>query len=786
MPHLFPPPEPSPASRATRGSATPPPHRKFAPLRDDGAPPRAALPRGGPLTGLLCLLALLALLLGRHPADAAPPPPPPPRSPPLPSLPIDRSAVAIAGLGPSADFAHQFHVAFSSTVSGACLFGGQPYHCATSYFPQDELLPPSASRRVPRCDGCPANTTLPFDHCKVTPSVVDVGSLADYPRRHCGQNPVTLHECIDDVASLRHSRTFLFRGTHDETCAPAAVENTAALLAQMVASPSTQLKLVTHLPFGHVLPLASTPYAHQTAAAAYDGPAECVRHVFPNLSLSPAPSPPSAWAVFDQTEFTEPGVGFRADGWLYTPLACASRPCRLLLRPDECDPPRRRAADADAFAALADAHAFVLLHPCVGGELDAARFPHAADVAAGRLDVYAQLSDDYALQSAPHMRAIGRMLRRLLGDPPLPPPPPRRRRPPPPPPPRRRRHAEAAALLPLPSLAIDARHVLIAGVSNTADFAHQFHVAFGALVSGACVFSGQPYHCAATRFAADYLLPRTPSTAAGMGCAGCGAAWTLTYDHCKNHPLLVDVEALGRYAEGAAAVDAPAVHLARARTFAFGPTHDRCYLPPAMANVARFYLRYARDATQVKLVDDQPFPHTLPTNATPYANDAANFTGAGYDGPGECLRHVVGGGARLWAAPLVDPLLWRRVNVSAFVRDLGVGVRPAAWLFLPPACGGASACKLLLLPGGCDPLEELPPLGGSDDAFARYAMLNEMVIFKPCVGGPIDARRFPHNHENLRGMIDVYGQLSPDYATQKGDQMEPIGAMLKHLMGVQA
>eukprot|EP00041_Stephanoeca_diplocostata_P013776 m.243822 g.243822 ORF g.243822 m.243822 type:complete len:75 (+) comp19463_c0_seq3:131-355(+) len=51
-------------------------------------------------------------------------------------------------------------------------------------------------------------------------------------------------------------------------------------------------------------------------------------------------------------------------------------------------------------------------------------------------------------------------------------------------------------------------------------------------------------------------------------------------------------------------------------------------------------------------------------------------------------------------------------------------------------------------------------------------------------GGPIDAKRFPLNHENLRGMVDVYGQLSADYATQKGDQMAPIGAMMKHLMGL--
>ena len=83
----------------------------------------------------------------------------------------------------------------------------------------------------------------------------------------------------------------------------------------------------------------------------------------------------------------------------------------------------------------------MLLHPCVGGEVDAAQYPHAPDIAQGKLrgpepspdslthslltthqrtplgklDVYGQLSADYVQQSAPHMHAIGSMLRRLTG-----------------------------------------------------------------------------------------------------------------------------------------------------------------------------------------------------------------------------------------------------------------------------------------------------------------------------------------------------------------------------------
>ncbi|KAJ9459530.1 hypothetical protein DIPPA_23865 [Diplonema papillatum] len=60
--------------------------------------------------------------------------------------------------------------------------------------------------------------------------------------------------------------------------------------------------------------------------------------------------------------------------------------------------------------------------------------------------------------------------------------------------------------IPLQPLRIDARRVV---VSHAADFSHQFHVAFSGTVTGAYIFSGQPYTCAVTRFAHDALVRQT-------------------------------------------------------------------------------------------------------------------------------------------------------------------------------------------------------------------------------------------------------------------------------------
>jgi hypothetical protein len=710
--------------------------------------------------------------------------------------------------------------------------------------------------------------TLPFDHCVTTPGVVDVGSVVDYPRRHCGQNPISIQECFDDVDFLKPARVFLFRGAHDKTYAPGAVENVAGLLGQMIEDPAKSIKFVGDQPFDHILPLKSTPYFGQTEPGGYDGPAECMKHVFDG-PIYPGKAVASHWMAFDQTEFADSRdgeVGFQKQGWIYIPKTCtanANAVCRLMIRPDECAPPNDFAPDVAAFADYAEQNGIVLLHPCVGGAVDKVKYPNAPDIEQGRMDVYGQLCQHgadcggyYVQQSGPHMRAIGKMVRRILGKPELSYAPAETKGP------------EAAAqqvfflhqvdlpdhkcfeassstkfdtkgikdsgpcpasyntvdksvtvaqcpdgltsikyctpinvtietkgeqnapvIHPMPTLKIDRSSggVATAGCSNTADFSAQFHVAFSSLVKGSCIFSGMPYHCAVTRFTNDYMVPKSNSTAAGIHCPDCDDDGTLIYDHCKNHPHWVELDKLYKYAETANDVDDPKIYLADARVFSFGPTRDRCYQPPAMENVADFHLHYATNSSQVLLVEDQPFPHTLPGNSTPYFNHSEP---AMYDGPGECVKHVFGRGKRLFPSDPADKThqqYWLRVNATEFVTDLGIGARPSAWLFRPPQCEHGT-CQLLILPGGCNAFTDDPPAAdgeNTDDDFARYGMANGINVLKPCLsGGPIDAKRFPLNHENLRGMIDVYGQLSADYATQKGDQMQPLGKMLKRLMGV--
>merc|ERR1719487_3203385 len=64
----------------------------------------------------------------------------------------------------------------------------------------------------------------------------------------------------------------------------------------------------------------------------------------------------------------------------------------------------------------------------------------------------------------------------------------------------------------LPKVRVRNGAVSVSGCSNGADFALQLHVTYSSLIDGACIFNGQPFHCAATRFAADELAWQSNSS----------------------------------------------------------------------------------------------------------------------------------------------------------------------------------------------------------------------------------------------------------------------------------
>jgi len=333
---------------------------------------------------------------------------------------------------------------------------------------------------------------------------------------------------------------------------------------------------------------------------------------------------------------------------------------------------------------------------------------------------------------------------------------------------------------------IEPKSVRTAGCSHEGDFAHQFHIAFSGLVDGSCVFAGQPFACAITRFSQDLQVVQSPESSVPY-CDGCDPGMTLVYDHCKNHPYWVDVGKLPDYVrrhcgnnpEKQNCIDDADANIKDDRVFLFRGTKDRCYEKGAMENVQGLYGAFLGTNSQMKLVNWLPFPHCLPTNSTPYWNETKP---AGYDGPGECLR---------WVYPDIHGFAGEYVQNNTFIfdqkefiypEDEFQGVQEYGVIYVPTECQTKKIpCKVMMLTGGCG----MPAKKEFAEEWASYGEANRIIMLKACgSGGPVDVMAHPNSGEIQRGLLDVYGQLTPEYATQQGVPMRVVGRVLKRVLGL--
>jgi poly(3-hydroxybutyrate) depolymerase len=360
-----------------------------------------------------------------------------------------------------------------------------------------------------------------------------------------------------------------------------------------------------------------------------------------------------------------------------------------------------------------------------------------------------------------------------------------------------------SAAPPLPPLRIDPLGVSVSGVSSGADMAVQLQVAFSATFAGAGIFAGQAGGCAVTRFPGDTLVPRNGSAGAKVPvCEGCPVGRTLTYDHCKRHPEVVQVPTLVARARAHAAagrIDALA-SLAGRRVLLYRGTNDTCYNTGAVNATAQFLLGAGVAARDLVFVRNVSSPHLLPTTERPLC-DWEEWPACDFDGAGAALRWIYE------AAPGAPPLAPRAADTRATWQHLApfdqtpffgdgpfAGFGPNGTAFVPPACrrdasatgghGGGSGddadagCRLHVFLHGCgaggvDPdgsFEMFSKWGG----FTNWAATNRIVVLFPL----IDWGAAAATGQEASGCYDGYGQTGPDYDTRSGAQMAVLRRMV--------
>jgi poly(3-hydroxybutyrate) depolymerase len=181
--------------------------------------------RGAPAFRTASLMAAVALAQLAGCAGEAP-------APPLPTLSIDPTRVAVAGLSSGAYMATQAHLALGARIHGAALIAGGPYGCAGGELGQ--ALGPCM---------------------KAQPQPPDAAALAQRVRERAASG------ALAPLATLAGDRVLILHGRGDRVVDPALAAVTAALyreLATAGAGAALQVTLDDARAFGHTWPTIDT------------------------------------------------------------------------------------------------------------------------------------------------------------------------------------------------------------------------------------------------------------------------------------------------------------------------------------------------------------------------------------------------------------------------------------------------------------------------------------------------------------------------------------------------
>lgn len=226
----------------------------------------------------------------------------------LPRLDVDMAATTVSGVSSGGFMAVQFHVAHSSTVSGAGALAAGPYYCARG----------SLRTALQDCMAPESRTALP-----------DAKALAAvaFDLARAGR--------IDATGNLARSRAWLFAGTRDSTVLPAVVDRLRSFYLNFLRE--SAVVLVGDIDAGHGMVTANAggqcgatdpPFINDCD---YDAAGRLLAHLLGPLA-APRPDASGVLVKFDQREFANGNaysISMADAGYAYVPESCARERCRV-------------------------------------------------------------------------------------------------------------------------------------------------------------------------------------------------------------------------------------------------------------------------------------------------------------------------------------------------------------------------------------------------------------------------------------------------------------------------
>jgi hypothetical protein len=264
-----------------------------------------------------------------------------------------------------------------------------------------------------------------------------------------------------------------------------------------------------------------------------------------------------------------------------------------------------------------------------------------------------------------------------------------------------------------PRLGIDPNRITVSGLSAGAQMAHQLHIAWSDVFSGAALIAGGPFGCAAGSVATAF--------ARCMGTPGDG----LPLDEFTG--LIRSGAEDGRLASLSG--------LADDRVWLFHGTLDGTVDAGVSDALAALYGEFV-PAANSRYVNDIPAAHNFPADGRGHACEASQppFVGdCGYDAAGELLKHLYPG-----LAPADDEPSGELLQVE-LPGSAAAGLADTAYLFVPEACTaeGGSCALHLVLHGCAQSATQVDTAFIEQSGYIGWAAANDIVLAFPQVApGP--------------------------------------------------
>jgi poly(3-hydroxybutyrate) depolymerase len=328
--------------------------------------------------------------------------------------------------------------------------------------------------------------------------------------------------------------------------------------------------------------------------------------------------------------------------------------------------------------------------------------------------------------------------------------------------------AARAAPVSLPNYGADILQTSVSGLSAGAYMAVQMHVAHSAIMQGAGVFAGGPYHCAeATLFIAQTRCMRP--------------------NFVFPAPQPGDIAYFARLTRERAAaglIDDPA-NLARQKAWIFVGSLDDVVRPAVADSLAAYYAYFMAPENIVLHHDMATFHNQVvlegdrrvhPCN---YKNNSAlrdaYVNDCDYDAAGELLQHIYGALApRNGGAPAGRLIEFDQREFVANPRSHGLD--DSGWAYVPASCEAGARCRVHVAFHGC-----FQYAGYIADAYMRnsglnpWADTNRIIVLYPqtvAVAG-----------RNPNGCFDWWGYTSGAYDTRDGIQIAAVRRMIDRVAG---